>query len=441
MKKVVGGVLLLLILGAAGAPVVSGLLMEKIVKQSFGNLNTLYSETGSGVSLELLRYDRSMYSTEIEWKMKLGAWKAIYGIDEIIFVDRAKNGFTGIVSTTSLEKNEWFTHFINTRLAGKNPLTITTEYSLSGQIVSTVNLDSFSMTAKKEVVAVKAGRAVFEGKGGMKNFTSELSWDGFSVGERVQVEGIKLGSTLDRISTYLWDGSIGYSLAKGRILSNHQQVELVNIKGDYSLDVDREENTVAVVTSFAADHYAAGPQQMDNGFIRIGMVNMDIQGFEEFVKLYTEMVNTFFTDIAAAEDDPKKMRSILQEQLRRRQFQSLVAYEKLLKKGLELQISDLHADLSSGEVNGDMVLRLNRDMTFIQFVPLVKQPSLALDIFSLQSDMSLPASLIGDNSMFLSPLFSGMRTGLFAKDGEVLKHKAETRDGKLFLNGRVVDLQ
>ena len=66
----------------------------------------------------------------------------------------------------------------------------------------------------------------------------------------------------------------------------------------------------------------------------------------------------------------------------------LTAYERLLKKGLELQISDLHAQLPAGEIKGDVVLSLNKDMTFAQFIPLWQQPELILDIFSLQSEVS-----------------------------------------------------
>ena len=104
MKKIIVGVLLLIIVAGVGAPFVSGLMMEKIVKQAFSNLNMMYSDTGSDVSIEMLQYDRNIFSTEIEWKMRLGSLKAVYGVEEIIFVDRAKHGFTGIVSRTSLEK-------------------------------------------------------------------------------------------------------------------------------------------------------------------------------------------------------------------------------------------------------------------------------------------------------------------------------------------------
>ncbi|MCP4337978.1 MAG: YdgA family protein [Desulfobulbaceae bacterium] len=435
MKKIVVAVLLLIIIAGVGAPFVSGLMMEKIVKQAFSNLNTMYSETGSDVSIEMMQYDRKIFSTEIEWKMRLGSLKAVYGVEEIIFIDRAEHGFTGIVSRTSLEKNGWFTEFVDSKLDGKNPLAITTEYKISGEILSTIGLDAFSLPVEGEVVEIKAGKAVLACDKELKDFFSEASWEGLLVSEKLKVEGISIISSLEKISTYLWNGTVSFKVDKSEFAGKFEQVELVNFKGDYTLAVNEEENTISVMTTIGADHLVTGLEKIDNGFVRIGLINMDVQGFEEFMKLYTEMANTVLKEITVAEDDPEEMKTIFQEQMSRTQFQMMTAYESLLKKGLEFQISDLHAGFPSGEVKGDAVLSLNKDMTFAQFIPLIHQPELVVDVFSLQSNVTLPAELVGDNPMLLSPIYSGMQSGFFVKDGENLVHKAETRDSKLYLNG------
>ncbi len=438
MKKIVGGIVVLIAVAGISAPFFSGLVMERVIKRSFNNLNTLYAENGSDASIEMVRYDRGFSSTQIEWKMKLGSLQAVYGVDEILFVDHARHGLTGVVSTTSLDKNKWFADFVGNKLAGKNPLTITTEYSFSGQINAAITLDAFSVPIEDDVVDIKAGKVVLFCDDTLKNFSSEASWEGFSVAQKAQVDGIAITSTLEKISTYLWDATLSLAVEKCKIGGELERFELVNFKGDYSIDADSEENTISVVTTFGADQLLAGSEKVDKGFVRLGVINMDIQGFEEFMKLYTEMAHGVLQDMHDAEDDPEIMKTILQEQMSRTQFQFLAAYEKLMKKGLELQISDLYAKLSAGEVTGDAALSLNKDMTFAQFVPLLQQPELVVDIFSLQSNVRLPAGLVGDNPMLLSPLYSGMPTGLFVQDGGNLSHKAETRDGKLYLNGQVV---
>jgi hypothetical protein len=121
-------------------------------------------------------------------------------------------------------------------------------------------------------------------------------------------------------------------------------------------------------------------------------------------------------------------------------FQMMAAYEKLLKKGLEIKISDLNVKLAGGEINGDLTLQLLKDMTFMQFAPIVGQPELLFDIFYLKTDLSLPVNLVGENPKLLSPVYPGMQTGLFVKDGENLVHQAETVNSKFIINGKEVVL-
>ena len=119
MKKAVLAVVLILLLAGAGTPFMSGLMMEKTLKQVFNDINQMYSDTGSDISIEISKYDRNYSSSLIEWKINLGTLKAWYGVDELIFLDRAKHGFTSVVSYTSLEKNKWFMDFVNQKLNGE----------------------------------------------------------------------------------------------------------------------------------------------------------------------------------------------------------------------------------------------------------------------------------------------------------------------------------
>ena len=121
-------------------------------------------------------------------------------------------------------------------------------------------------------------------------------------------------------------------------------------------------------------------------------------------------------------------------------MQLLGPAEKLLAKGLELQISDLHFTLPQGKVTGDLSVGLKKDMTIAQFMPLATQPTLAFDIFFLKSHCSLPAELLGGKTSVLEPMFPGMQTGLFVEKGQRAEHMAEIKDGKLLLNGKEVQL-
>ncbi len=212
MKKIIVGAVLLLAAAGVAVPFVNGLVAEKMIEQSFSNLNSMYAATGSDVSVEILQYDRHVFSTEIEWKIKFGSLQAIYGVDEIIFIDRADHGLTSIVSETSLEKNKWFTEFVSEQLDGQNPLAIVSEFTLSGQIQSHITFNAFTLPLEAEVVEIKAGRVTFDCDKELRNFYSEAAWDGLVVAEKLQVDGIAMSSSLERISTYLWDG-ISFFLA------------------------------------------------------------------------------------------------------------------------------------------------------------------------------------------------------------------------------------
>ncbi|MCB2173829.1 hypothetical protein KQH41_01040, partial [bacterium] len=84
--------------------------------------------------------------------------------------------------------------------------------------------------------------------------------------------------------------------------------------------------------------------------------------------------------------------------------------------------------------------RLRDDLSFMQLVPLASEPSLALQFFDLESALTMPATLIEDPAPLTAPLHPAMSTGFFVREGELLVHRAETRDGALYLNGTEVVL-
>ncbi len=82
--------------------------------------------------------------------------------------------------------------------------------------------------------------------------------------------------------------------------------------------------------------------------------------------------------------------------------------------------------------------KLKKDMTIAQFYPILAQPSHALEVFFLKSNLSLPSAMVGNRPDLTMPVFPGMQTGLFRQEGEAFFHQAETRENKLYLNGEEV---
>jgi len=434
MKKILFIVGLIILTAGIAAPFFRGLMMERMVKQSIDNINQVYADTGSDVTVGIQKYDRGFLSSLIEWKMDLGVLETVYGIKEIIFIDRAKHGFKSIVSTTSLEKNKWFTDFVTDKLDGNNPLSIQTEYTFSGNIKSRIELNAFSVKHEKESIEMLPGTLLITLNNTLTDYFAEMDWKGCKVSEKFKMENLSVQSKLEKITPIIWDGNFSLTVNQVTADDGSKPVDLSNMTCDYTLDYNEIDQSLSFQMAYGADRVTSGRDSIDNALIRIGVNRVDAGGYEDLVKLYSQMINDALKEVDRSRANPGKVKEVLGKQMGAAGLQMIGAYEKLLKTGFEIHISDLQARMPQGDIKADVRLRLKKDMTMAGFIPIMLKPSAALDIFYLKSDICLPYELVGDKQNLLTPIYQGMQTGLFLKDRGVLIHRAETRDGKLFLN-------
>jgi uncharacterized protein YdgA (DUF945 family) len=441
MKKVILAVLLIGIVVIIGAPFANGLIMERVARHACADINKLYADTGQGLSVEIIDYKRGYGSSTIKWKIAMGRLQKIYGIEDIVVVDEAKHGYTGVISKSSFDENKGFKKFVDEKLNGKNPLAVTTRYNLLGHIESTLVLDAFSLQDGDRVMEVKPARMVLTCTKGLKSFASQGTWDGMAVADQFNMDGISFISDARMISSYIWDGKGSFKVQHAKAKADNANIDVANLKCDFTMGFDEAGKTVSVGANYSADHFDTGDKRIENAAVRIGINKMDARGYENFMKVYAQIMNATMDTMEQTQDDPQRMRAAMQRQMQSNSLQFVAAFEKILRQGLEIKISDLKATLPEGQITGHIALGLKKDMTMAQFIPMLSQPSLALDIFSLHSDMRMPASLAGDGAKLFTPLFPGMQTGLFEREGDSMVHKAETRDGKLYLNGQEVFLE
>lgn len=438
MRKIFFLIGLIIVLTGAGTPLISGLMMERIVKQSFDEINQRHIEKGSDLFVEIGQYDRNYSSSQIEWKLKLGALKSVYGIEEIVFIDRADHGFSSVVSKTSLEKNKWFMDFVDNKLDGKNPLEIKTEYKLSGNIESTLVLNAFSFKDGNDVIEIKPGQMVVTSGKDLNNIFSEMSWAGCSIPGKFSMDNFFANSKMEKNYTYIWEGMTSLAIENIKAVGNKESFEMADLKFDYELNFNKPENGISIGLENSIKSITTGQGKIQDIFSKININNIDAPGYEEFIALYSQILNNAMAQIEIAKAHPDTMKKAFEKQMASIGLQLLGAYEKLLKKGFEIQIIDVGAQLPQGNIKGDIILSLKKDVTMTGLVPILIQPSKALDIFNLKSNVSMPYELFGENHMLLSQVYSGMQTGLFLKEGANVIHKAETLDGKLLLNGKEV---
>jgi uncharacterized protein YdgA (DUF945 family) len=440
MKKIIVAVLLLLVIVGVGAPFVSGLMMERVVKEQVDKTNAEYAELGMDSNIEITKYDRGFSTSDIEMKVNLGSFEAVYGIKEIVITSHSKHGLTGIVTESDFNKNLWYADFVANKLDGKDPLSISSKYTYAGGVVSNVTMDAFSLKLEEGLLNVEKGTLVSNCDKSFSDFTIDANFGGVALGEDMKMSGMSIDGNMKKLNKLLWGGKIGYSIDKIAVNAEGEKAEIDNLKVQYEVDIDESANTMSIVTDLDLDKFVAGQDSLENGSIRIGLSKLDVTGVEEFISSYISLMKNVMSQISESNEDPEKMQALIQEKLAKEQMQLMGAYEKLLKKGLELDVSDIQAKLPEGEIKGNFKLGLNKDMTFAQLSPVMTQPAMLTEIFSLNSNLSLPAALVADNPMLLGPIHPGMQTGFFVQDGENVAHKAEIKDGKLFLNDTEVQL-
>ena len=438
MNKLVYGVVAVLGASALAVPFVGGKVMEGVVRDGVAKINSKYADSGQDIKAEIIRYERGYASSEIEWKIDFGKLKEVYGIDGIILVDRAEHGYSGIVSKTSLEKNPWYERLVKEKLGGKDPLHLTTRYSFTGGTETTATLDGFTVQAEGVDIAVKPGHTTMAFDKEFKRVKSQGSWQGLSAGEQMNLKDITYSADLTMIEpfTYIWSGAANMAMAGLTIKEQGQDIDLSGVKIDYKLTFDQAANSLGAVADYRVASLVAGPETVRDLGAKISVGGLSASGYDEFMKVYTKTVGAMAGDMAGAKNDPVAMQRAMEQKMAGAGLQLMSAGEKLLTKGLELRLSGLHLGLEEGEVKGDVALSLKKDMTFAQFIPLAGQPKLALEIFSLSSSISLPEKLVVDVPMLFVPIYQGMPSGVFVKNGATAVHKAETRDGKLYLNDK-----
>lgn len=441
MKKLLLVIIILAVVAGTGMPYISGIVMEKMVYESAENVNQMYAESGSDLKFEIDKYERGFSRSVIEWKLDLGVFGSLYGIDELRFVETAKHGYTKVISETRLDNNPWFNVFINKHLDGRNPLHIQTVYPLNGDIVSSLVLDTFTVDDGDLRLYVKPAKMSFSMDKAFQKFSTEMNWEGCEVLDQLKVENIEVKSGMTRVSSNLWEGETAFALDRLEALDKQVHTQLDQLKFQSKIDFNQEENKLSMSTQMGADKIIQQELEiLEKGFVRLALNNLDAPGYEKIIIMYTNMVKDMMTHMGKAGIDPSGMDEMMQQQMTAIGFQVMTEAEKLLKQGLEIEITDLKAKLPQGEIKGHLSLGLKKDMTFAAFTPIMMKPSLILDIFSLDSNLSLPTAVAGNARNLLQPVYPGMQTGLFVESGENLTHQAQIKDGKLFINQKEVIL-
>lgn len=441
MKKFLAAIVVLLIAAGASAPYVSGLVAEREIRDIIAKANKLYAETALGISAEIIQYKRGYASSEVEWKVNLGTMSSLYGVKELLLQEQLKHEMTGVTSTLSLAKNPQYQEFIKTKLAGKDPLHVTTHYSLTGNIESTFVLDAFALPSGEQTLNIKPARFVATGDKELKHFVVDGAWEGMAVNGMGSVDTVSLKGDMTMESIYLGTGNASMAFKGIKVEDPEEPFALTNLVINYGINHDKPANKLSAAVEYKADSLSVGDKKVEKALIRMAMNGVNATAYEELMRVYMNAFNKVLTSAGGNMQDPEQLEKAFEQQIGQIGMQLMEPAEKLLTKGLEFQITDVHFTLPQGQVTGNLSVGLAKDMTFAQFIPLASQPDLAMQIFTLQSNCSLPKALIAEDPSFLEPVYPGMKTGVFIEKDDRAEHKAEIKDGKLLLNNQEMPLQ
>ena len=441
MKKVFIGIAGIGLVATAAMPFANGIIAEKAFNDIVTQANQLYADSKTGMRIEVISYDRGFSSSEIDWKLDLGKYKSLYGIDEIIFSESARHGFSGVTSETSLIKNDWYMEAVTTHVAGKDPLHITTNYHLAGDITTQLTLDPFSLEVDGEQVEISPANLIIGCDTTLSAFTSEGTWDGLKVAEVVKFDKMTVTSNLKKITSLIWDGTAAFTLAG--ITARAEEgvaMEMTDMRGDYAISYDEQTNRIGVAGTYAVGRITSPEKSATDLAITATIDGLDATAYEEAMKTYMDFMGQFMESIAEAGDDQEAMEAIIGQQMMGMGLQMMAVYEKLLKQGFEISIKDVHAKLAEGEIAGSARIALLKDLTVGQMMPMAAQPALLFEYIDLATQLKIPKALAGNAPMLTAPAYPGMMTGIFTEDGDYLQHEARTSDGKLFINGHELEL-
>ncbi len=439
MKKIVIAIVLLIAVAVPAIPFVNGIVMEKTLHKAFDRLNQFYTAQSSDIKFEIMAYDRGLFDSQVSWRIDLGNMAAVYGIEAVTFTEKARHGFTEIISETSLESNAWYSEWIKNKLGGKDPLHIESRYTAFGPIVSTVSMDAFTAQTASGPVTIGDLHWVFTVDNALTSITMDGTWDGISQDKANQMGRVTMAGALTRHSDLIWLGTMGAKMASFTTDTGDEQVAVSNLELNYEISAAKDRNKMNLSMAIKTGDIVVNGRTLSEWGLSTALNNLDVKAYEDLLRLYSQVVNTQMVSAMGMGLSQDAAVKEMQRVMVKNSPELMASIEKLLKKDLEFKIARLDLGLPQGDISGRLRLGLKQDVTMAQVAMIAARPNAALDIFSLNTDLILPVALAGPQLAELTtPMFAGMKTGMFIQDGDFLKHSAHTQDGKLYLNGQEV---
>ena len=441
MKKLVIGIGIIVVVVIAAAPFVSGLMMEKIVTEQQKSYAERYADQPFYPQIQIVNYQRGYLSSQVEWSIQLPENEPFTDIGPIILSETAQHGLIGVTTQVSLTKNRWYNDFINEQLAGKDPFSLTGEYSIfSGVTARFVNAAFQIPLEDNSSLEVKAGHITFNSDASLENIKTSANFAGLALSDLVNIDGIALESDNNVITGMIMAGTGQVTIDRIALNNpdNGKNIAIDRIKVMSDINYDAAQDSLSAVADYSADQIVAAGTEIKDVHVGFAINNLDAAGVNDFYRVYSEILNAAMEDMSSAQSDPQQAQLLLQEKFESARMRLVSELEKLLTKDLQVKISDVNVVFPQGKVTGDLAIGLKKDMTLMNFMVLLQQPQAVTDIFSFESHASVAQELVPNAERFIYPLMPAMQSGVFEVSGQQLVHHAEIKGDKFLLNGEEI---
>ncbi|WP_321419485.1 YdgA family protein [uncultured Desulfobacter sp.] len=442
MKKILIVFICLVVICAAGLPIANGIIMERTIKSAVVKNNKKAAKTRATPNIKILEYKRGLFSSRIKWRIENPGGLPGSDMGQLVLVNQATHGFFGVTSQTNLQETPGYMQWVNTHLNGKDPLSIQTQFSLTGTMVSTVQMNAFSIEEKGKKIDIHTLTLDVSTGKGFETLDAKGQWKGVSQGDEFVIGPVTFTSDLAQLTDIIWTGKNTFSLAQVKI--NDGKSDPVNLSGlnvNVSTNASEDKKTLTMVTDFHVDGIELGGKQLSDWAATFKVKQLDMAALEQGIVLYSDIMAKAGQRLEKAGGNPGNFQKILKAETTRNAPQLMSTLNGLLKKGLGIEIADLDIDLPEGKVAGSLDLNLKKDLDASNIFMFAMQPDMIFSFIELDAQLHLPYALAGGIPNLTEPLFPGMVTGFFVVQDDLLALDMHITDEKLFLNGNQVLLK
>ena len=408
MRKMIIIAVVVVGVGLAGAPYLSGFIAERETR----NLANTLNEDGRYGEFDIVAYERGMRSSRVGYEYTLPAyWQALLETsDPIKYACDYAHGMTGIVYHCDFKSDPVYQTMVDQYFAGEDPLSITGNISAFGGFDQTIELKALEQTLEDgAAIQLAAVKVVIESDSGFKEHDGKARIGALEIASddgsfTLTDSEISWGTSTAPSGVMLVDFEVGME-----DLGFADQQQTLSMRGlKMGATMDEKNGKLASKFLLASESINDAPVAIKDFKMRLDTVGLDSAAVLEYQAFIENMQAEILKSLESGEEQPAALS---------RAMAMLPILEKMLNKGLGVKL-DLNVRLDDTPNSLDFDFKLLEKTTFSQLTAFMFDPESILKHFDIRLNASLDADLL-DNKLGVGPLLAA--SPLVVAEGQTYK--------------------